>query len=72
MITEKEKYWSHQNLRPFSSMAPEDYIDERLNQFREWYDKKAVLAKRNCQWLRAVTAVGGPVAPVLVHLHYHQ
>lgn len=49
-------------------MTPEDYIDERLNQFREWYDKKAVAAKRNYQWMRAITVVGGSIVPVVVNL----
>lgn len=70
MAAEKEKHWSHQKLRPFSSMAPEEYIDERLNQFREWYDKKAITAKRNYQWMRAITVVGGAIVPVLVNLPY--
>lgn len=68
MTENKEKHWSHQKLRPYSSMTPEEYIDERLNQFREWYDKKAVIAKRNYQWMRAVTVIGSAVVPVLVNL----
>lgn len=70
MDNERKKHWSHQKLRPFSSMTPEEYIDERVNQFREWYDKKAVIAKRNYQWMRAITVVGGAVVPVLVNLPY--
>lgn len=70
MTADKEKHWSHQKLRPYSSMTPEEYIDERLNQFREWYDKKAVIAKRNYQWMRAITVVGGAVVPVLVNLPF--
>tara|TARA_Y100000589_G_C26639981_1_gene421662 strand:+ start:173 stop:319 length:147 start_codon:yes stop_codon:yes gene_type:complete len=38
-------------------MTQEEYIDEWLNQFKEWYDKKAVTAKRNYQWMRASTVV---------------
>jgi len=70
MTADKDKHWSHQKLRPYSSMTPEEYIDERLNQFREWYDKKAVLAKRNYQWMRAITVVGGAIVPVLVNLPF--
>jgi len=65
-----EKHWSHQKLRPYSSMTPEEYIDERLNQFREWYDKKAVRAKKYYQWMRAITVVGGAVVPVIINLPY--
>ncbi|HNO76244.1 MAG TPA: DUF4231 domain-containing protein [Nitrosomonas mobilis] len=68
MTADKDKHWSHQKLRSYSSMTPEEYIDERLNQFREWYDKKAVIAKRNYQWMRAITVVGGAIVPVLVNL----
>jgi hypothetical protein len=51
-------------------MVPEQYIEERLNQFREWYDKKASSAKRKYQWMRAVTVAGGAIVPVLVNIHY--
>ncbi|PTQ84872.1 hypothetical protein C8R28_101676 [Nitrosomonas ureae] len=27
MTENKEKHWSHQKLRPYSSMTPEEYID---------------------------------------------
>lgn len=64
----KQKHWTHHKLRPFGSMTSEEYIDERLNQFREWYDKKAVSAKRNYQWMRAITVIGGSIVPVLVNL----
>ena len=70
MTPPQQKHWSHQKLRPYSSMTPEEYIDERLNQFREWYDKKAVLAKRNYQWMRAITVVGGGIVPVLINLPF--
>jgi hypothetical protein len=53
-------------------MTPEEYIDERLNQYKEWYDKKAVSAKRNCQWMRAISVVGGAIVPVLVNLPYNK
>jgi len=39
MEQSKNKHWTHQQLRQFGSMSQEEYIDERLNQFREWYDK---------------------------------
>ncbi len=69
-MAEENTHWSHQKLRPFSSMTPEEYIDERLNQFREWYDKKAVSAKRSYQWMRAITVVGGVVVPVLINIQH--
>jgi hypothetical protein len=63
-----KKHWSHQKLRPYNSMQPEEYIDERLNQFREWYDKKSIGAKRNYLWMRSVTVIGGAIVPVLINL----
>ncbi|MFY9270467.1 MAG: DUF4231 domain-containing protein [Candidatus Manganitrophaceae bacterium] len=68
MVENNEKHWTHRKLRPFASMTPEEYVDERLNQFREWYDEKATSAKRNYQWMRAITVVGGSIVPVLVNL----
>ena len=68
MEQEKEKHWSHQKLRAYGSMTPEEYVDERLNQFREWYDKKAVTAKNLYQWMRVATVVGGAIVPVLINL----
>ena len=64
----EKKHWSHQKLRTYNSMSSEEYIDERLNQFREWYDKKAVRAKKLYQTMRAITVVGGAVVPVLINL----
>lgn len=66
----KPKHWSHQKLRPFGSMKQEEYIDERLNQFREWYDKKASGAKKTYQWMRSITVIGGAVVPVLINLPF--
>lgn len=70
MTAQIGKHWSHQKLRPFASMTSEEYIDERLNQFREWYDKKAISAKRNYQWMRAMTVVGGALVPVLISIDH--
>ncbi|MFV2059023.1 MAG: DUF4231 domain-containing protein [Thiohalomonadales bacterium] len=64
------KHWSHQKLRAFNSMSPEEYIDERLNQFREWYDVKAVGAKNMYLRMRAITVVGGAIVPVLINLEF--
>ena len=64
----ENKHWSHQKLRQFGSMSPEEYIDERLNQFREWYDKKATDEKKLYLRMRAVTVVGGAIVPVLINL----
>lgn len=67
-MAEEKKHWSHQKLRKFGSLTQEEYIDERLNQFREWYDKKAVDAKRKYLSMRASTVVGGALVPVFVNI----
>lgn len=69
-MSEKEKHWSHQKLREYGTISQTEYIDERLNQFREWYDVKAVRAKRNYQWMRAITVIGGAAVPVLINLPF--
>ena len=68
MEQSENKHWSHQKLRQFGSMTQEEYIDERLNQFREWYDKKASNAKKIALRMRAVTVAGGAMVPVLINL----
>jgi len=51
-------------------MTQEEYIDERLNQFREWYDKKATNAKKIALRMRAVTVIGGAIVPVLINFPF--
>ena len=68
MSEENQRHWSHQKLRKFGSLTQEEYIDERLNQFREWYDKKATRAKKLYQWMRSATVIGGAIVPVLINL----
>lgn len=70
MTQSESKHWSHQKLRQFGSMTQEEYIDERLNQFREWYDKKATNAKKIALRMRAVTVIGGAIVPVLINLKF--
>lgn len=67
-MANEEKHYSHEKLRAFGSLTPEEYIDERLNQFRSWYDEKAVRAKKLYQWMRVVAVVGGAVVPVLLNV----
>ena len=69
-MTEKNTntHWSHQKPREYGSITQEDYIIERLNQFREWYDVKAVRAKKLYQWMRSLTLIGGAIVPVLINI----
>jgi hypothetical protein len=70
MSENKNKHPAHQILREFGSITPEEYIDERLNHFREWYDKEASKAKRLYQWMKATAVIGGAIVPVLINLPY--
>lgn len=49
-------------------MTPEEYIEERITQFRGWYDAKASNAKKTYMVMRTLTVVGGAIVPVLVNL----
>lgn len=70
MEQEPKKHWSHQKLRKFATLTQEEYIDERLNSFREWYDRKATDAKKSYQLMRATTVLGGAVVPVLINIEF--
>lgn len=63
-----KKQWSYLPPREYGSMKPEEYIDERINQFRAWYDKKAISAKRTYLWMRTCTLIGGALVPVLINI----
>nr|WP_316643789.1 DUF4231 domain-containing protein [uncultured Roseateles sp.] len=60
--------WTDRSPRAFGSLTPEEYIAQRINPIRAWYDKKASEAKRNHQWMRACTVVGGALVPVLTNV----
>ncbi|EHQ26376.1 DUF4231 domain-containing protein [Mucilaginibacter paludis] len=62
------KPWYFLPERGFSSMTPEQYIKERITQFRHWYDVKASKAKRRFMVMRSITVVGGAIVPVLINL----
>jgi hypothetical protein len=50
------------------SMGPDAYLQERVEQYKVWYDKKAVRFKAYYLNMRAVTVIGGALVPVLVNL----
>ncbi len=60
--------WTDRPPRAFGAIGPTEYIAERLNPIRAWYDKEASKAKRNYLWMRASTVVGSAVVPVLINL----
>jgi len=54
--------------RTFSSLPPEDYIAERINESIAWYDKQASKQKNLYLRMQAVTVIGGALVPVLVNI----
>lgn len=50
------------------SMGSGAYLQERVEQYKDWYDKKAVRFKAYYLNMRAVTVIGGALVPVLVNL----
>jgi hypothetical protein len=54
--------------RDFRNLTPKEYIDERLNSYKKWYDSKAVAAKKNYLMTRTVTVVAGVILPVVVNI----
>ncbi|MDT9692234.1 DUF4231 domain-containing protein [Streptomyces sp. P9(2023)] len=49
-------------------MTPERYVESRLTQYQEWYDRKATKMKAMHLRMRTVSVVGGALVPVLVNL----
>jgi Protein of unknown function (DUF4231) len=69
--TEKQsdgKPWYYLPKRGFSTMTPEEYIEERITQFRGWYDGKALKTKNKYMVMRTCTVIGGAIVPVLINV----
>jgi hypothetical protein len=49
-------------------MTPQAYIESRLVQYQEWYDRKATKMKAMHLRMRTVSVVGAALVPVLVNL----
>jgi hypothetical protein len=60
--------WTDRQPRAFGELEPKQYIAERINNIRAWYDKEASKAKRNYLWMRGMTVVGSAVVPVLINI----
>lgn len=60
--------WTDRPPRAFGALGAAEYITERLNPIRAWYDKEASKAKRNYLWMRTATVIGSAVVPVLINL----
>src|SRR5690606_11602074 len=48
--------------------AAQDYVEGRLSQYQQWYDRKAVKTKAMHLRMRTLSVVGGALVPVLVNL----
>ncbi|MEU6930741.1 DUF4231 domain-containing protein [Streptomyces sp. NPDC046385] len=53
---------------PSGEMTPQMYVETRLTQYQEWYDRKATKMKAMHLRMRTVSVVGGALVPVLVNL----
>ena len=49
-------------------LTPEQYIDTRVRQYQDWYNKRAIQYKNRHLWMRAFTVIGGGVVPVLINV----
>jgi len=65
---QEKKNWTDEKLRSYASMTTEEYIDERFNPMRAWYDKKAASTKNLYLRMRAASVVGGAIVPVLINV----
>ncbi|MFF4100535.1 DUF4231 domain-containing protein [Streptomyces sp. NPDC001903] len=45
-----------------------EYVETRLGQYQQWYDRKAVRSKAAHVRMRTLSVVGGALVPVLVNL----
>ena len=55
--------------RTLDLLTADVYIESRVEQYRAWYDKKAVQAKSRYLRMRAFSVVGGGLVPVLVNIN---
>ena len=51
-----------------SQLTPEEYISQRVEQYQDWYNKKAVTTKALYLRMRAFSVVGGGLVPVLINI----
>ncbi|MBP2029895.1 hypothetical protein J2755_000829 [Methanohalophilus levihalophilus] len=48
----------------------EKYLENRLEQYRSWYDNKAVKMKRRYQFTQALAAIGAVLVPVVNNISF--
>jgi hypothetical protein len=50
-------------------LDPATYLRDRVKQYQDWYDRKAVGMKSRYLRMRAFSVVGGGLVPVLANIH---
>ena len=48
----------------------QDYIENRVEQYANWYDKKCGPLKERFLYIKSVTVIGGALVPVLVNSNF--
>ena len=46
------------------------YIEDRVEQYANWYDRKCGPLKKRHLYIKAVTVIGGTLVPVLVNMNW--
>jgi uncharacterized protein DUF4231 len=48
-------------------VQPDEYIEQRVRQYQNWYDRKAGISKSRYLRMRGASVIGGAVVPALVN-----
>ena len=56
------------SFSPAPPIDAEAYIQDRVEQYQKWYDKKAASCKSRYLQMRAFSVVGGGMVPVLINV----
>jgi hypothetical protein len=51
-----------------TKILPQKYIADRVDQYQQWYDRKAVAMKTRYLRMRAFSVMGGGLVPVLINV----
>jgi hypothetical protein len=54
----------------FKTMGADEYIQKRVDQFCQWYDKKAVNAKGHYLRTKTTSVVGALIVPIVANLNF--
>ncbi|HEX5897979.1 MAG TPA: DUF4231 domain-containing protein [Solirubrobacteraceae bacterium] len=51
-------------------MQPDEYIETRVRQYQDWYDRKASSSKSRYLRMRGASVVGGSIVPALINVSF--